>query len=218
MSQLYFCIHFELSHIEKSYYTICIERVLLDPSSATWWMIWYVLCRAQNSLIFTAKLICHYMWGELCLFCTQSVAMLGKLVNAAQWNMTAPLQFSGDDLRCPTEYRGSAVGGCLLPGTVTDVHSLILGVYTAFSASWQMLYRSICIEKYCTYYVKFSHLSVRHSPLPDPHLTEMECVQCIICLHVFDILLRLFLYVLTRENVFSYWDRHFAFLCNFVTW
>ena len=28
-------------------------------------------------------------------------------------------------------------------------------VNTAFSALWQMLYRSICIEKYCTYYVKY---------------------------------------------------------------
>ena len=47
------------------------------------------------------------------------------------------------------------VGGCPLPGTVTDVHSLILGVNAAFSALWQMLHRSICIEKYCTYYVKY---------------------------------------------------------------
>ena len=43
-----------------------------------------------------------------------------------QWNTTAPSQFSGDDLRWPTEYHGSTVGGCPLPGTVTDVHSLIV--------------------------------------------------------------------------------------------
>ena len=81
-----------------------------------------------------------------------------------------------------------------------------------------MLWHSVCIEKNieCMTYDFHAFLCVI-LPVPYLRLTEMVCIQCIKCLHVFDILFRLFVYVLTRENVFLYRDRHLAFLHNFVS-
>ena len=47
-------------------------------------------------------------------------------------------------------------------------------------------------------------------PSPELHLTEMVCFQCFICLHVFHILFRLFVFMFDSRR-FLNWDRHPAF-------